>query len=351
MRVRKGGAARALGVATSAVVVALVPAGIAHATPSYAAPDNTFSQIVNGTLVISGTAADDTVTLAPSTDPAQVVVDLNGNAQLFDANAIQAVVVGLGNGNDVFNERAGILSGIPLTLDAGRGDDHITTADTTDVVFGDGGDDSINTGRGNDLIFAGNGDDFVDGGVGNDTALLGQGNDTFQWDPGDGSDVIDGGEGHSDTMLFNGAAVADTASLSANGHAAVFLRQPANIRMDLDNVEQVQFNALGGTDTMTVGDMQGTDVRQVDVNVGANGADGVLDNVIVNGSDHADHVNVTGEASTVHVDGLRAETTVTGADTRDQLQINTGAGNDTVNVDGTATSLIGVTADLGADQH
>jgi Ca2+-binding RTX toxin-like protein len=209
----------------------------------------------------------------------------------------------------------------------------------------------INTGRGNDLIFAGNGDDFVDGGVGNDTAFTGQGNDTFQWDPGDGNDVIDGGEGHADTMLFNGGAGADTASLSPNGHAAVFLRQPANIRMDLDNVEQVQYNALGGTDTTTVDDMSGTDVRQVNVNVGANGADSVLDNVIVNGSDQADHVKVSGEASTVKVDGSQAETTISGADTSDQLHINTGDGNDKVTVDGTATSLIGVTADLGADQH
>jgi hypothetical protein len=77
----------------------------------------------------------------------------------------------------------------------------------------------------------------------------------------------------------------------------------------------------------------------------------VLDNVIVNGSDQADHVKVSGEASTVKVDGSQAETTISGADTSDQLHINTGDGNDKVTVDGTATSLIGVTADLGADQH
>ena len=63
------------------------------------------------------------------------------------------------------------------------------------------------------------------------------------------------------------------------------------------------------------------------------------------------HVAVTGDGSTVDVSGLRTETTITGADTRDQLQINTQDGNDTVHVDPRATALIGVTTDLGAGQY
>ena len=39
-------------------------------------------------------------------------------------------------------------------------------------------------------------------------ALMGAGDDTFFWDPGDGSDIVEGQDG-ADTMLFNGANVAD----------------------------------------------------------------------------------------------------------------------------------------------
>ena len=109
--------------------------------------------------------------------------------------------------------------------------------------------------------------------------------------------------------------------------------------MDMNHVEQLSLAALGGADNSTINDLAGTDFRRADVNLAgsAGTSDGVLDNVIVNGSNRAD--------------GLRTETTITSADTRDQLQINTQDGNDTVHVDASATALIGVTTDLGAGQY
>ena len=74
---------------------------------------------------------------------------------------------------------------------------------------------------------------------------MGSGSDTFQWDPGDGSDTIEGDSG-TDTMLFNGANVAERIELSANGNRLRFTRESANIVMDTDSVERVVFNALGG---------------------------------------------------------------------------------------------------------
>ena len=35
--------------------------------------------------------------------------------------------------------------------------------------------------------------------------------------------------------------------------------------MDLDDVERITFNALGGADSVVVGDMSGTDVERVTV--------------------------------------------------------------------------------------
>jgi len=39
-------------------------------------------------------------------------------------------------------------------------------------------------------------------------------------------------------------------------------RDVANITMDLNGVENIQFNALGGADRITVNDLTGTDATQ-----------------------------------------------------------------------------------------
>src|SRR5207253_337169 len=118
---------------------------------------------------------------------------------------------------------------------------------------------TINGGDGDDQIVGSSGDDFVLGGRGNDLALLGAGDDTFVWNPGDGSDTIEGQAG-TDTMLFNGANVAEKVDISANGSRVRFTRDVANIVMDTNGVEVIDFRALGGADTVTVHDLSGTDV-------------------------------------------------------------------------------------------
>ena len=120
------------------------------------------------------------------------------------------------------------------------------------------------------------GDDTVFGGRGNDTALLGGGNDTFVWNPGDGSDTVDG-QGGVDTLLFNGANVNENIDISANGSRARFTRDVANIAMDLNGVEQIRFNALGGADTINVDDLTGTGVKNVNLDLASPPGSGVGD--------------------------------------------------------------------------
>ena len=48
-----------------------------------------------------------------------------------------------------------------------------------------------------------------------------------------------------------------------------FTRDVANITMDLNGVEHIQFNALGGADNITVSDLTGTDVKQVALDLAA----------------------------------------------------------------------------------
>ena len=166
----------------------------------------------------------------------------------LDIGTTENLVVNANGGDDVFTAGNGLASLIQLTLDGGTGNDTIT-----------GGD-------GNDMLLGGDGNDLITGGRGNDTALLGAGDDTFVWNPGDGSDTVEGQDG-IDTLVFNGANINEKIDISANGGRARFTRDVAAITMDLNDVERINFAALGGADTITVDDLSRTDVTQVKIDL------------------------------------------------------------------------------------
>ena len=91
------------------------------------------------------------------------------------------------------------------------------------------------------------------------------------WNPGDGSDTVEGQSG-TDTLVFNGANINENMNISANGQRARLSRDVGNVTMDLDGVEHIQVNALGGADTITVNDLTGTDVTRVALDVSADPA-------------------------------------------------------------------------------
>ena len=102
-------------------------------------------------------------------------------------------------------------------------------------------------------------------------------------------------------MLFNGAGIAEHVDLSANGSRLKFFRLEGNITMDTAGVERVDFIALGGADVVTVNDLAGTDVETVNTNlaasIGGNAEDGQNDQVIVNGTNGNDKIDVGGDAA------------------------------------------------------
>jgi hypothetical protein len=320
--------ARRLGLAAGSL--AFVAAGVASVSPAGAALTAT---VAGDTLTVKGSAANDGVALrlAPGqSGTLQVDFGDDGTADAsFDRATFSSIRVTLRSGADSFR------------VDQVNG----TFADEALTVEGEGGNDTMNGGDGVEQFFGGAGNDVVDGNRGNDTGTLGSGRDSFRWDPGDGSDVVEGGLGF-DTLDFNGAAADEIMSLSANGSRSLFLRDVANIRMDMDDVEALDLTALGGVDTMTVNDMSGTDFQRagVDLSGPAGGPDGAADVVTVNGSARGDAIAATAAGTGIEVTGLKTTTAIAGSEPADQLRIDGQAGNDTIDVDPAVNALITVVA-------
>src|SRR5207342_3688427 len=97
--------------------------------------------------------------------------------------------------------------------------------------------------------------------------------------------VVEGQAG-TDTLVFNGANVGEKVDISANGSRVRLSRDVAAITMDLNGIEHIQFNALGGADNITVNDLTGTDVQQVAIDLsatpGSGQGDAAADTVTVN---------------------------------------------------------------------
>ena len=223
------------------------------------------------------------------------------------------VIQGLG-GNDGITATTLPAGVMQLTLDGGAGDDTILGSQGADILIG---------GDGNDFIFGDNG---------NDAAFMGAGDDIFQWNPGDGNDTIEGQDG-SDTLLFFGANIAENISIFANGGRTLFTRDIANVTMDLDGVESIEFRALAGTDNIVVGDLSGTDVTEVSIDLrGPNGGgDGAIDTVTANATNGADVFGVTGDSGGVQVFGLQATTNMFFNEAGDRLTLNGLGGDDVIN--------------------
>jgi Ca2+-binding RTX toxin-like protein len=117
---------------------------------------------------------------------------------------------------------------------------------------------SLSGGAGTDTLTGSEFDDTILGGPGNDTMLGGAGGDTFTWNPGDGSDTIQGGAGTgTDTLFFNGSAGNEIIGVVADGTGFDFTRDVGGIVMDVEGVETLTFEGLGGVDTVTIGDLAG----------------------------------------------------------------------------------------------
>jgi len=165
-------------------------------------------EIVNDTLIITGTPGDDQIVLGREFDGPVTILGTGFSSGVTQFSKVQ--INGLG-GNDrldagLLADVAGLMHGkvyAPVTIDGGAGDDYIVGGPANDSLLGGNGDDTIVSGEGDDTVFAGSGDDVVHGNEGSDYLSGGAGADRIFADDGNDQiyaadgviDMIDGGGG------------------------------------------------------------------------------------------------------------------------------------------------------------
>lgn len=286
------------------------------------------SSIVSRTLQVEGSDASSRLALRLQLGgPVILEVDVGDDGlaeERFDITQFDNIVVNGNGGDDV------------VRIDEANG---IFTVSKVTTINGGAGNDSLIGGSGSETLTGGDGDDSVVGGIGVDAVHLGGGNDSFFWTAGQGSDVVEGGEG-DDTLTFTGTDAPDAVAVAVNGEAMRFAW--GSVAIDATHAEFATLEPLGGTDTVSVGDMLGIGFKalSVDLRSGAGSTgDGVLDTVTFEGTSGQDTVTVLSESGRTVVGSSRAEVGVKGYEE-----------SDLVLLDATGGDLISAIGTVGADQ-
>ncbi len=290
---------------------------------------------------VAARGGDDRMTVHDlSAVPAFVKVDLGtGGADRMTVDGTE------GDSTVILSGNAGLLTltGLPaqLTIAHGTGADGLT-------VNALGGNDTLDAssyaGRLALTVDAGAGNDAITGGGGNDVVLLGTGDDTFTWNQGGGSDTVEGQIG-LDTARVNGSPANDSFTLSANGMRVALARGLDATTLDANGIDRIEAFPLGGADTITAHNLSGTSVVALIVDLAP--ADGLVDQLVVDGTNGDDVATIDGSGDDLSVLGLAAAVGVTHAAPTDLLRANALAGDDIVDASGLSAGVLLLTEDGG----
>jgi Ca2+-binding RTX toxin-like protein len=306
----------------SAVVALVVLAASALALPAYASYK---AKITGGALTFTGNGAGDKHVLRLKPGGAtKVQADVGGNGTVdfeFGRGLFTSIVVNAGGGNDVvlIKEAFGVF----------------TTTEATTLRGGDG----------KDRLTGGSGGESLSGGAGADKLVGRDGPDSFLWKSGDGNEAIDGQNG-SDTVDFVGSAGTDVQSLS---EGATNLRVQTGAQVVVaEAVEGASVAALDGADHIDVGDLTGTGVSSVEINLDVSAAPDLFDDTVsLDGTGGGEVASAASSAGHVLVNGLPATVDISGSGATDRLTVNGRGGNDTLSGNVGLAGLIQLTLDGG----
>jgi Ca2+-binding RTX toxin-like protein len=242
-------------------------------------------------IVDAGPGVDESVIVAATADDLMTVEQVGAAARFTRANspfslelrATERLSVSSAAGNDRFLAAPDVP--LALAIDAGPGDDVITT------------------GAGRDELIGGSGKDVLNGGAGDDRLL---------WREGDGSDVLNGDDG-VDRVDAELSAGDDSLVLKPDGARVGFERSgPGPFESSIASSEVLALDALGGNDTLVAA----AGVKLALIADGGAGDDKLM------GTDAPDML--TGGTGDDRLEGGFGNDVVDGGDGRDALALRDG---------------------------
>jgi hypothetical protein len=188
---------------------------------------------------------------------------------------------------------------------------------------------------------------------------------SLESEPGAGT-----GDNQSDSIVLDGTDGADNVELKGSASVCTLTGLPVSVKvlgsdrvrliadgggaaLDFGDVETINISVLGGSDTLNILDMTGTDLTQINVNLaadpGATNGDGQVDSVVVEGGPYDRVVQISGAGGSVEVMGLSATIDLASAQgSTDLLRVNMGIGADAVLADGLSAGSVRLYLDGGA---
>jgi Ca2+-binding RTX toxin-like protein len=189
---------------------------------------------VDETLITEGTADD---LNAITQNGATTHFERSNAGFTVDSNEMEKLSLTSFSGADTLTTGPGVT--LPMNIDAGPGDDTITTGDGPDRILGDRGNDTLN-------------------GAGGD--------DTLVWTNGDGNDVMNGDAGFD--VIENDLGNADDSSTVRMENGRVrYDRINAPFNLSIGSAELMALNTFGGNDTLHTS-------QDVTMNLDVNGGSG-----------------------------------------------------------------------------
>jgi Ca2+-binding RTX toxin-like protein len=196
---------------------------------------------VDETQFNNGTA-DDVMDVAPVGGGAHHFHRVGANIEIDMTASTERLNINAFSGNDSLVSAPGTT--VATTVDAGPGNDTITTGDGADLIQGGTGLDTLSGGAGADRIV---------GNQGNDTDNGGTGDDTLVWNNGDATDNLNGQDGLDRVEAnMSGGVAGDAMTLKPAGAKVRFDRTNlVPFGLNIASSEVFELNGLGGDDTLT----------------------------------------------------------------------------------------------------
>jgi Ca2+-binding RTX toxin-like protein len=192
-----------------------------------------------------------------------------------------------------------------LTLTSFSGNDTLTTGDGVAIGM------NIDAGPGDDTITTGAGPDRILGDRGNDTLNGAGGDDTLVWTNGDGNDVMNGDAGF-DVVENDLGNADDSSTLKVENGRVRYDRTNAPFNLSIGSAEVMQLNTFGGNDTLrTTQDVK----MSLDVNGGSgnDAIDGAGGSDRLDGGDGNDVIQTRDGQADLIIGGSGADSAVVDA--------------------------------------